>query len=61
MTPNSKLNQHELPAGLVIFDTDGRPQFGWQDPETGEYYAEADGTVIANAIGAVSWNADRVQ
>ncbi|TCK33431.1 hypothetical protein B0G84_7651 [Paraburkholderia sp. BL8N3] len=29
--------------------------------ETGEYYAEADGSVIANAIGAVSWNADRVQ
>jgi hypothetical protein len=55
--PDSKVNPRELPAGLVVFDTEGRPQFGWQNPETGEYYAEADGSVIPNAVGAVAWHA----
>ncbi|MGF6915886.1 hypothetical protein [Paraburkholderia sp. 40] len=50
----------ELPAGLVIFDRDGRAQFGWQNPETGAYYAEADGSVIADAVGAVAWHAGRM-
>jgi len=50
----------ELPAGLVIFDRDGRAQFGWQNPETGEYYAEADGSIIADAVGAVAWHAGRM-
>lgn|GEM_PF-1591004 len=50
----------ELPAGLVIFDRDGRAQFGWQNPETGAYYAEADGSIIADAVGAVAWHAGRM-
>jgi hypothetical protein len=44
----------------VIFGSDGRAQFGWQNPETGAYYAEADGSIIADAIGAVAWHAGRV-
>ncbi|WP_406869857.1 hypothetical protein [Paraburkholderia fungorum] len=50
----------ELPAGLVVFDADGHAQFGWQNPETGAYYAEADGRIIANAVGAVAWHAGRI-
>jgi hypothetical protein len=44
----------------VIFDRDGRAQFGWQNPETGAYYAEADGSIIADAVGAVAWHAGRM-
>jgi hypothetical protein len=47
----------DLPAGLVVFSTDGRAQFGWRNPETGEFHAEDDGRVIANAVGAVAWHA----
>ncbi|MFP3708505.1 hypothetical protein SB783_31285 [Paraburkholderia sp. SIMBA_009] len=53
-------NRGELPAGLVVLSTDGRAQFGWQDPETGDYYAEEDGRCIMNAIGCVAWHADVV-
>lgn len=48
---------NELPAGLVIFSTDGKAQFGWRNPETGEFHAEDDGRVISNAVGAVAWHA----
>ncbi|MEK6291461.1 MAG: hypothetical protein V4793_08745 [Paraburkholderia tropica] len=50
----------ELPAGLVVLSTDGRAQFGWQDPETGDYFAEEDGRCIMNAIGSVPWCADAI-
>ena len=59
MTPDLN-SQRELPAGLVIFDTKGKAQFGWQDPETGNYHAEADGQVIVNAVGAVAWQPGRM-
>ena len=55
MTPDTAIN--ELPAGLVIFSTDGKAQFGWQNPETGAFHAEDDGHVIVNAVGAVAWHA----
>ncbi|MGU7771767.1 hypothetical protein ACV229_16550 [Burkholderia sp. MR1-5-21] len=48
----------ELPAGLVVLSSDGRAQFGWFNPETNEYCAEADGRLIPNAIGAIPWVAD---
>ena len=60
MTPDAKPNQRDLPAGLVIFGSDGRAQFGWHNPETGAYYAEADGSIIADAIGAIAWHAGRI-
>ncbi|RKT10645.1 hypothetical protein B0G69_8079 [Paraburkholderia sp. RAU2J] len=60
MISDPKTNPQELPAGLVIFGSDGRAQFGWQNPETGAYYAEADGGIITDAIGAVAWHAGRV-
>lgn len=47
-----------LPASLVVFSSDGRAQFGWYHPGTELYCAEADGEVIIDAIGAVSWVAD---
>jgi hypothetical protein len=50
----------ELPAGLVVFCADGSAQFGWQNPETGEFCAEADGKFIANVVGAIEWRADHV-
>ncbi|MBB2984298.1 hypothetical protein FHX57_006430 [Paraburkholderia tropica] len=50
----------ELPAGLVVLSTDGRAQFGWQDSETGDYFAEEDGRCIVNAIGSVPWFARAV-
>jgi hypothetical protein len=50
----------EFPAGLVVFSLDGRAQFGWRNPETGELYAESDGHVIQDAVGAVEWHASRV-
>lgn len=50
----------ELPAGLVVFSLDGRAQFGWRNPETGDLYAESDGRVILDAVGAVEWHASRV-
>lgn len=49
----------ELPAGLVVFSSDGRAQFGWRNPETGDFFAESDGRVIADAVGAVEWLASR--
>jgi len=60
MTPDASIVPQELPAGLVIFGSDGRAQFGWQNPETGAFYAEADGNIIADAIGAVAWHAGRI-
>jgi hypothetical protein len=60
VTPEPKSTSLDLPAGLVIFGSDGRAQFGWQNPETGAYYAEIDGSIIADAIGAVAWHAGRV-
>ncbi|MDQ7979987.1 hypothetical protein QYH69_22350 [Paraburkholderia sp. SARCC-3016] len=53
-------SQRELPADLVIFDSKGKVQFGWQDPETGNYHAEAGGEVISNAVGAVAWQPGRM-
>ncbi|MBB3261257.1 hypothetical protein F4827_006315 [Paraburkholderia bannensis] len=50
----------DLPAGLVVFSSDGSAQFGWQNPETGAFYAEVDGQCIINAIGCVPWHADTV-
>lgn len=50
----------ELPAGLVVLSSDGAAQFGWQNPETGAYYAEEDGRRIMNAIGSVPWQADSI-
>ena len=51
------MNQPDLniepPAGLVVFSLDGRAQFGWRNPETGVLYAESDGRVIKDAVGAV--------
>ncbi|MFM0046045.1 hypothetical protein [Paraburkholderia sediminicola] len=52
--------ERDLPAGLVIFTSDGRAQFGWQNPETGQFFAEADGSCIVNAVGAVAWASDRM-
>lgn len=49
----------ELPAGLIVFSADGRAQFGWQNPETGQFFAEADGSRIPDAIGSVPWESDR--
>jgi hypothetical protein len=60
VTPDTKSPLQELPAGLVIFGSDGRAQFGWQNPETGAFYAEADGSIIADAIGAIAWHAGRI-
>jgi hypothetical protein len=48
----------DLPAGIVVFSVDGSAQFGWQNPETGAYYAEDDGHCIVDAIGGVPWHAD---
>lgn len=58
MTPSANV-ELDLPAGLVVFSADGRAQFGWQNPETGEFCAEADGNVIVDAVGAVEWHASR--
>jgi hypothetical protein len=52
--------EREPLAGLVIFTSDGRAQFGWQNPETGQFFAEADGSYIVNAVGAVAWASDRM-
>ncbi|MFM0756056.1 hypothetical protein [Paraburkholderia strydomiana] len=60
MIADSKRLLQDLPAGLVIFDREGRAQFGWQNPETGAYYAESDGSIIADAVGAVAWHAGRM-
>jgi hypothetical protein len=46
--------------GLVVFTSDGRAQFGWQDPNTGQYMAEADGSCIVDAVGAVVWHSDGI-
>jgi hypothetical protein len=50
----------ELPAGFIVFLANGTAQFGWQNPETGEFHSEADGTCIAHVVGAVLWHADRM-
>lgn len=52
--------ERDLPAGLVIFTSDGRAQFGWQNPETGQFFAEADGSCIVDAVGAVAWASNRM-
>ncbi|RQR26309.1 hypothetical protein DIE23_29855 [Burkholderia sp. Bp9143] len=48
-----------LPAGLVVFSADGRAEFGWLNPETEQYFSEATGEVIRDAVGAVPWAANR--
>ena len=50
----------DLPTGLVVFTSDGRAQFGWQDPLTGQYMAEADGRCIVDAVGAVVWHSNAI-
>ncbi|WP_175772989.1 hypothetical protein [Paraburkholderia phenazinium] len=50
----------DLPAGLIVFAANGTAQFGWQNPETGQYFSEADGSCIAHAVGAIEWHADRM-
>ncbi|HEV3429883.1 MAG TPA: hypothetical protein VG320_18555 [Paraburkholderia sp.] len=50
-------NLNDMPAGLIVFSADGTTQFGWQNPETGAFYAEEDGHCIMNAIGSVPWQA----
>ncbi|CAE6962241.1 hypothetical protein [Paraburkholderia domus] len=47
-------------AGWVVFSRDGRAQFGWRDPETGSFHAEADGECIADAVGAVEFYSEVV-
>ncbi|MBU6486216.1 MAG: hypothetical protein KGQ57_00135 [Burkholderiales bacterium] len=49
----------DLPAGLIVLSSTGKAQFGWQNPETGQYFAEADGHCIADAIGAIPWQSDQ--
>lgn len=44
-----------LPAGLIVFSSDGRAQFGWRHPQTGELHAEDNGNVISNPLGAIAW------
>lgn len=48
----------ELLAGLVVFSANGIAQFGWQNLETGAFYAEDDGHCIMNVVGSVLWPAD---
>ncbi|WGS55102.1 hypothetical protein LFL96_34695 (plasmid) [Paraburkholderia sp. D15] len=50
----------DLPAGFVVISADGRVQFGWQNPETGQFFAESDGSCIVNAIGAIAWASDQM-
>ncbi|MEW6346267.1 MAG: hypothetical protein RXR20_01025 [Paraburkholderia sp.] len=50
----------ELPAGLIVFAANGSAQFGWRNPETGEFYSESDGSCIRHVVGAVEWHADRM-
>ena len=45
-------------VGLIVFSRDGRAQFGWHDLATGEFYAEADGRCISDAIGAIEFHSD---
>jgi hypothetical protein len=59
MTPEIA-QRMDPPAGLVVFSSDGKAQFGGQNPETGAFHSEADGNVIADAIGVVAWHAGRV-
>lgn len=54
------MKTRELPAGLVVFTADGRAQFGWQNPDTRQFYAEVDGSYIADAIGAVPWHGSQM-
>ncbi|CAG9225764.1 TPA: hypothetical protein QDB15_006246 [Burkholderia vietnamiensis] len=49
-----------IPAGFVVFSSDGSVQFGWLNPETNEFCAEADGRHIPNAVGAIPWVADHM-
>lgn len=46
MPPQKNDCRFPLPAGLVVLSSDGAAQFGWQNPETGAYYAEEDGRCI---------------
>jgi hypothetical protein len=45
-------------AGLIVFTTDGRAQFGWQDLSTGQFHSEADGRYINDVIGAIEFNSN---
>ena len=45
-------------AGLIVFTTDGRAQFGWRDLSTGRFHSEADGRCINGVIGAIEFNSD---
>lgn len=57
---NTDGTTQNLTMGLVVFTSDGRAQFGWQDPNTGQYMAEADGSCIVDAVGAVVWHSDGI-
>lgn len=56
MMPDRPAPASDLPCALVVLGADGSIQFGWHDPETGAYYAEADGSCIADVIGIVEWH-----
>jgi hypothetical protein len=45
-------------AGLIVFSSDGRAQFGWHDRVTGAFYAEVDGRCIPDAVAAIEFNSD---
>ncbi|MFC0403144.1 hypothetical protein [Paraburkholderia rhizosphaerae] len=48
-----------VPASLIVLTTDGRVQFGWIDPQTGDIRSEADGRAIPNVAGSMEWAADQ--
>jgi hypothetical protein len=50
--------QFSVEAGLIVFTTDGRAQFGWRDLSTGNFHSEADGRYINGVIGAIEFNSD---
>jgi len=60
MTAKDLSAPDELPVGLIVFRTNGTAQFGWRNPETGEFYSEADGSCIANVAAAIEWRANRM-
>lgn len=47
----------DLPASLIVINSDRRPQFAWYDAETEQYYSEADGRVIVHVRAALPWAA----
>lgn len=50
--------QFSVEAGLIVFTTDGRAQFGWRDLGTGRFHSEVDGRCIHGVIGAIEFNSD---